>query len=69
MYTATLVGIVASTLTNCKENDNKKCESANYQAIEGLSLSPAQEELYLSQTCRSGCNYDSKVGCCWCPDN
>lgn len=68
LYSTTLVGIIASTLPNCNcGSSSKKCESPAYETMQqGLSLE--QQEQYLAQTCPSGCNYDQKVGCCWCPE-
>ncbi len=69
LYSTTLAGLIATSLPNCNcGSSEKRCESPDYQAIQGLNLTLEKQEQYLSASCPSGCSYDKEVGCCYCPE-
>ena len=78
-----LFGIALALSTGACGN-GKSCANPNYRALQavennlkttsGYTLGTLEYNEALSASCasgdccRSGCSYDTKSGCCWCPD-
>ena len=54
---------MSSSATNTKGNFSTPLYENTSKAYGSSTAANSSEP-----TCRESCSYDSKVGCCWCPD-